>query len=466
MFRLKLFLLLSALMRTVNATEWDSIIRLTDNNRAQVLGLSYQKSVAVDHDGNVWVFWQDQRTSPSQLWFRRFDRASRMWLPESQLTRLPAPANPPSAVCDQSGNVHLFWHIESELYRGIWYKKYDRAQTRWLAETLLVPGVLGYLRKYPVVATQLGGNVVHIVWYGNPDSGGFYQVFHKEYQPGSGWLPYEPVSYTSCPHEAASIAADSSDDLCVVWLGQDLGGQFNQVFCRCRIGGLWQDVELVSDLPGGLAQYAPGVSCGTNGNWHIVWEGTASGQLYRQIYHRLCTPVGLSEIFTVSRTINYQQGTPSASCRGKECYIVWRGRTQTTPDRYQLRYAFRDKNGLWSLPEELTNINSGDVDRPAIVSDSAFGLHIAFQIDSGGNLDVYYLAGQIASSGIIEPDCRLPVSDKGWIVSNLSSARIYNPLGEAAGNRISSPASGIYLIETRDHGHRRFQKIILLRGKR
>jgi len=466
MLRLKISLLVSSLVLAGTATEWDTIIRLTDNNRAQILGLSYQKSIAVDPDGNVWVFWQEQRSSPYQLWFRKFDRSRQIWLPESQLTRLPAMANPPSAACDQSGNVWVFWHIETELYRGIWYKKYDQAQAGWLAETLLVPAVLNYLRKSPVVATQPGGNAVHIVWYGNPDTGGFYQVFHKEYQPGSGWQPAEPVSYCLCPHEAASIAVDSSNDLCVVWLGLDNGNQFNLVFCRRRVGGVWQDVELVSDLPGLLPQFSPGVACGTSGNWHIFWEGTVAGQIYRQIFHRLRTPAGLGTIFTVSRGVNYQQGTPSACCRGDECHIVWRGRTQTRPDWYQLLYALRDKNGVWSLPEELTNIDSGDVDRPSIIADSGASLHIAFQIAVAGNPDIYYLSGRVAPSGITENQPRLPVPDKGGRASNLSPLRIYNPLGRVVGNRISELASGVYLIETKSQGRNRFQKIVILRGKK
>lgn len=466
MAKMRMSLLLAVIVLVGTATEWDSIIRLTDNNRTQVLGLSYQKSIAVDPDGNVWAFWQDQRSTPYQIWMRKFDRASRIWLPESQLTRVAAQANYPSAACDQSGDVHLSWHIEGEQYAGIWYKKYDKSQGRWLDDTLLVPAVLPYLRKNPVVTTQPGGNAVHIVWFGNPDTGGYYQVFHKEYRHGSGWLPHEQVSLAICPHEAASVAVDRDNNLGVVWLGQDFGSQRNQVFCRRRIDGVWQNVELVSNFPGDLAQYSPCVAAGTNGNWHVAWEGTVTGQIYRQIYYRLRTPEGWTEIFAVSRGVNYQQGTPSASCREEnECHIVWRGKTQASPNKFQLCYAFRDKYGNWSLPEQLTEIDTGNVDRPAIVCDSGYGLHIVYQDESSGNIDVYYLYGWIAGIGISEG--RPHGHSKLLVIPRempkfLDSAKVYNPLGQLIGKKGSGLGCGVYLIETHSKGCRQIEKIVVL----
>lgn len=468
MAKIRMSLLLAVIVLVGSATEWDSIIRLTDNNRTQVLGLSYQKSIALDPDGNVWVFWQDQRSTPYQIWLRKFDRASRIWLPESQLTRVSAQTNPPSAGCDQNGNVHLSWHIEGGQYAGIWYKKYDKSQGRWLGDTLLVPAVLPYLRKNPVVATQPGGNAVHLVWFGNPDTGGSYQVFHKEYRPGSGWLPPEQVSSAICPHEAAAVAVDHDNNLGVVWLGQDFGSQRNQVFCRRRIDSVWQNVELVSNFPGDLAQYSPCVAAGTNGNWHIVWEGTVTGQIYRQVYHRLRTPEGWTEIFTVSRGVNYQQGAPSAACREEnECHIVWRGKTQASPDNFQLCYSFRDKYGVWSLPEQLTGIDAGNVDRPAIICDSGYGLHIVYQDESAGNLDVYYLYGWIAGIGVSERKTR--EQNKLLVIQTAmpdfsDDTNVYNPLGQLIGKKGSGLGSGVYLIEMNTKGYRRIEKIVVLRN--
>jgi len=469
MAKMRINLLLSVIVLLGTAAEWDSIIRLTDNNRDQVLGLSYQKSIAVGPEGNVWVFWQDRRSTPYQIWMRKFDRVRQMWLPESQLTRVPAQTNPPSADCDQSGNVHLFWHIEDGQYAGIWYKKYENGQGRWLDDTLLVSAILPYLRKNPVVATQRGGDAVHIVWFGNPDTGGNYQVFHREWRPGSGWLPYEQVNTAICPHEAVSIAADNNNNLCVVWLGQDFGNQRNQVFCRRRINNIWQNVELVSEFPSDLAQYSPCVAASINSNWHIVWLGNVSGQFYQQVYHRLRTPEGWSQIFTVSRGVNYQQGTPSADCREEnECHIVWRGRTQASPDRYQLCYTFRDKYGNWSLPEQLTEIDTSNVDRPAIVCDSGYGLHIVYQDESSGNLDVYYLYGWIEGIGISEDITDR--SDRTLVILRsfpefAEGAKIYNPLGQLTGKSAAGLGSGVYLIET-NSGTRRLEKIIVLRKPR
>lgn len=168
------------------------------------------------------------------------------------------------------------WHVDAPNYpeiRGIRYKRFDTRAQQWDAETLLVSIPEPYYLKYPAVAVQPNSGGIHIVYYGNQDRGGFPKVFHKEYQPETGWLPSEQL--TPCPydHRDATVAVDTNGDLCVVWIGQDLGSSTDQVLCRRRVAGIWQEIEQVSELPGNLTQYSLVVTAGTDGNWHIMWHG-------------------------------------------------------------------------------------------------------------------------------------------------------------------------------------------------
>jgi hypothetical protein len=472
--RLKFALIFFVIFRFATASEaisageiqdWDSVIRLTFDPADQRPGFSYQKSIAVNPTGSIYVFWLDDRNSFPQLWYRRFDPAGRIWLPESQLTRLAITCNLPAAASDGQGNIHLLWHVDAEnipALRGIWYQRFDARAGRWLPETLIAPAPLPYNLKYPAVGVTPGSEAVHIVYCGNPDTGGLPQVFHKEFMPGTGWLPAEQLTTSPESHKSASVAVDSSNDLCVVWLGQDLGAQCLQVYARCRIGGVWQPIEQVSDLPGGLTQYSPAVAVGARGYWHIVWAGQYLNHFYEQIFYRCRSPAGWSEIFTLSRFVPYSQYSPSITTTGNRCFVVWTGKSPAAPETTQLLFAGQNDSGIWTEPSPLTGFTATRPDQPAIVAAVDSGLHIAFCADSAGNLDVFYLAGRRNPSGIREKHhaslcpARLLTTFPG------PGIRVYSPAGMEIG---AIRAAGVYLIELQHSGARRFQKVIFLRGK-
>ncbi len=437
----------------VSGVEWDSIVQLTTDTTVQSLGNNGQRSFAVDPAGDIWVFWRDGRVAPVQIFQRRFYRAAGFWLPETCLTRVPNICYNPSATADQQGNIHLVWHTQGNNPRGIWYKRYSAATGRWGPETLLVPSLALPERYYPVIAVRPGTGELHLVWYASPDTGGLPQVFHKEFQPGTGWLPEEQVTDTASSHSAATVAVDSAGNLGVVWLGQDNGGQEKLIFCRRRVNRVWQETELVSDFPGPTEQFSATVAAAGNDNWHIVWQGIYPGVIYRQIFHRERTLSGWGEIRMVTGGVTYQQQQPFIDTRaGGECHLVWAGRTQHSPNNYQLIYAFRDRYGNWSEPEPLTPLSPGDVSRPAVICDTGQGLHLVWEDTRSGNKDVFYRYGAITGVGVEEKGVETPVRlITGKRAPIPASSRVYNCAGMAvAPPRFNSLAAGVYVVIEND----------------
>lgn len=396
-------ILLSALAAAAFAADvtWDTIIRLTTNPASQYTGHGGQHSVAVDAGGNVHVAWLDQDTVPYQLRYRPYDAGARTWLPETMLTSRSVRCYQPGVACDSAGNVHLVWHMENWPCCGVWYKRYDAALHRWKADTLIDTTITSQLQQYPSVACVPGSGDVEVAWYGTPDTGGVPQVFFKERHQSSGWDSALQVTAAPVVHDQVSVAAGKNGDIAVVWRGMDFGGSHNQVCCRRRTGGVWQDVELVSDIPGDMSQYSPGVGVDRGGAVHVVWYGRSPMNTYQQVFHRERNAVGWFGIDSISGIRAYQQQFPSIACDAAgRCHAVWCSQAGGT--NYQLAYAQRDTNGAWSSPMILTGLDSGSVNHPSITCDAGSGIHIVWYDNSSGNQDVYYLHGVMPGLGVEE----------------------------------------------------------------
>ena len=396
-------LLLAALAGSAGAFSpvWDTVVRLTTDSANQVTGYGGQHGIAVDAGGNVHVAWLEQRTVPYQVWYRRYDAGTRTWLAETVLTDRPANCFRPGIACDSAGNVHLTWHMENWQCCGIWFKRYDVALQRWKADTLIDSTTTSLTQLHPSVACVPGSGDVEVAWYGLPDTGMYYRVFLKERHQATGWDSAAQVSSASVNHDQVSVAAGANRDIAAVWCGMDFGGSYNQVCCRRRISGAWQDVELVSDLPGGLTQNLPCVAIDRSSVVHVVWYGMSGSSFYQQVFHRSRGASGWSAISSVGGIRAYQQQFPSIACDAAgRCHAVWCSQAGGT--HWQLAYAQRDTNGTWSSPMILTGLDSGNVSYPSVTCDADSGIHVVWYDNSSGNQDVYYLHGVAPGSGVSE----------------------------------------------------------------
>lgn len=397
--KLLLFVLRVALAAGFETT-WDTILPLTTNAQNQTLGYGYQRSIACDPQGNVHVVWLDQRSVPYQLWYRRFDRSAGLWRPETVLTNRSANCQAPAIAADGQGNLHVLWHLEAYPY-GIWYKRFEAGASAWHPDSLFETATAQQVKYFPSVACRPGSREVHVVWYGSPDTGGSYQVFHRQYKPDSGWRRAVQLSNAATDHDQTSIAVDSAGNLIAVWCCLEPATGYRQVFCRHRVAGVWQAIELVSDIPNRVTQYAPGVAAGSGGVWHFVWHGRTSQEFTQRIRYRSLSPSGWSNIVVVSNLPNQQQESPSICSRAGRCHVVWRGQPPSS-GVYQLFYACREPDGYWTTPVELTQRAAGNVSRPAVAADSDTCLHAVWFDASSGNQDVYYLRGHELGTGIAD----------------------------------------------------------------
>jgi len=389
---------------------WDTIVRLTNNSASQITGRSGQHSVAVDAAGNVHVVWLDQRTVPYQIWYRRYDAGTGTWLAETTLTTQQANCSQPGMACDSAGNVHIAWQVGSwnPLGVGVWAKRHNATTQHWRADTLIDSTGTSQPQQYPSVACAPGSGDMEIAWFRLPDTGMYTHVFLRERHPATGWDSTIQISSAAASHDQVSVAAGPSGAVAVVWIGKDFGDDYNQVYCRRRVAGIWQGIELVSDIPLSLSQYSPSVAFDREGAVHVVWYGRSMMNTYYQVFHRERDSIGWSGIDSVSGERADQQQYPSIACDAAgRCHAVWCSQAGGT--NYQLAYGQRDTDGVWISPMILTGLDSGSVSYPSITCDADSGIHIVWYDAHTGNQDVYYLHGVTPGAAISEmPSAEVP----------------------------------------------------------
>ena len=442
---------------------WDSIIRLTTNPSSQVTGYTGQHSVVADGEGSVYVTWLDQRDVPYQVWGRCYDADTLVWQAETALSNRPANCFRPGVACDSAGSVHLAWHMESYLGPGIWYKRFDATTGSWKPDTLIDTTTTLQPQSYPSVACVPGSGDVAVAWYGMPDTGMYAQVFLKERHPATGWDSAVQVSSAAVIHDQVSVAAAPNGDVMVAWIGKDFGGDYNQVYCRRRVGGAWQTVELVSDIPLALSQYSPCVAFDRDGATHLVWHGRTMNSGYYQVFYRMRNEDGWSGIESISGTRPYQQQYPSIACDDLgRCHAVWCSQAGGTD--LQLAYGQRDTDDVWSSPTILTGLDSGNVSHPSVACDADSGIHIVWYDASSGNPDVYYLHGTLPGSGVLEtypssfpcPAARPTVLPCGSLRPQSGMALL-----DACGRTATQVRPGVYFALA--SGSRRVTKIVAIK---
>jgi len=222
--------------------------------------------------------------------------------------------------------------------------------------------------------------------YTTTDASGSIHVFVRESSDGGdNWSSATQLSTTAGAYQAV-IAADSRDDLHVVFYG--LGaGSYNQLWHVWRREGVWQAPVRVSTAAGmdSYHQYTPALCVDAADDLQLVWYGKATGYTsYDQIWWAACqqgvwqTPVRLS---TYPGMDGYGQSYPTIAADGEfGLHVAWVGKATGYTGYNQIWYA-QYLNGAWQSPALISTysgMDSYDQGVPSLAVDRAGLVHVVW----------------------------------------------------------------------------------------
>jgi hypothetical protein len=262
---------------------------------------------------------------------------------------------------------------------------------QWTAPQNLIPGDVGgsWTTGGGAHSLAVRGDTLYLVWYnasaGVVDMG--HQVYFMLYD-GTAWQPAQMISplvnwrrhswFPSC-------AVDPYGNLHVVWETNDFvatGISIYDIGYRRLSNGSWSSaVNVTGNAVQGYSWY-PAIGCGEDGRVHIAWQDNRQGT-FRIFYRQLAAGAWGGTVCL--DTGGVYSTLPSLAMIGNEVAVAWQGFRDGTAQIYLKMTSDR----AWGEDSCLSQSPTGAYS-PALASDPAGGLHLAWEDTRDGNSEIYY----------------------------------------------------------------------------
>jgi len=229
----------------------------------------FRTAIAEDTEGKIWVVWSERVDDNWELYGRSFDGAA--WSTRERLTANAQPDAQHRLVRDSQGRLHLVWQSWRNDRAGIFHKQYEPA-TGWGRETRVSDPAAPNCWE-PAVAADRAGNLYAGWDQHGPDS---YDVWMRGFRQGR-WE--KPVAVAATPRwEAyASLAADQQGRVWLAWQesgvnwGKDWGYPYD---IKAPATGLynWRKIRLAVWEQGQLRQPAQSLDDAFSGPENVYNE--------------------------------------------------------------------------------------------------------------------------------------------------------------------------------------------------
>ena len=203
----------------------------------------------------------------------------------------------------------------------------------------------------------------------------------------AGWTPAQRLTWTSGWSMVPAIAIGGSNTLYVVW-EDDTSGHSEVYFKRSPDGGVtWDPMKRLTWTTN--HSWRPGVAAGSGGAVVVVWEEHDNTGQGAEIFYKRSTDGGNSwgAAQRLTWTSNMSGNPAIASSPGGVIQVVWEGSQSGDPEIYTKTST--DDGGTWSASKRLTWMSGLSFEADVAV-DSGNGIHVAWEDDVSGGLEIYY----------------------------------------------------------------------------
>lgn len=371
-----LFLFLVFAVLQISAQTWSALTRLTWNS-----GDSRMPSIAVNSSSNIHISWWDYSPGNAEIFYRRSTDGGTSWSALTRMTWNTGTSREPAIASDSGSGVHLVWWDDSPGNWEIYYKRSTNNGAAWSGLTRLTWNTDA--SYYASIAADSSGGV-YVVWTDNV-SGDPNICFKRSTDGGVSWSGVTRLSWNTGLSYNPRVAADSGGRIHVAWYDNVIGNS-EIYYKRSTDGGVsWSGLTRLTWNTGWSSN--PSIAAGNSGRVHIVWWDESPGNY--EIFYKGSSDSGSSWSGITRLTWNAGMSDfPSISAdSGGGIHVVW---DDSPLDKYDVFYKnSSDSGSTWSALTRLS-WNSGDSVLPRIAVDSGGGVHVVWEDDTPNNSEIFY----------------------------------------------------------------------------
>ncbi len=377
---------LVVLLSSFSQSQWQSDVRLTVDIAYSITAYLNNSWCVKSSGDTVHVVWSDNRNGQMNLeiYYKRSVDGGLTWSNDTRLTNSTG-ASECQSVLVSGSNVHVIWGDFRDGNGEIYYKRSSNGGLNWENDVRLTND--GNASLHPSAAVS--GSDIVVVW--DDTRAGNYEIYFKRSTDnGTTWEADTRLTNNTAISDIPCISMVGSLVM-VVWRDNRDGNSNEKVYYKRSTdkGLTWgSDSRISSDT---MTQYYPSIAIAGN-NVHVVWEDyRVSGGGNGEIFYKRSTDGGINWGTDIRLTSEFGESLrPTLSLSGSltspNVHVVWTDERNSNKEIY---YKCSSDNGsLWEGDTRLTS-NSADSYYP-FVSASGPAVHVIWQDNRDGNLEIYY----------------------------------------------------------------------------
>lgn len=346
---------------------------------------SYTPQVATDSNGTIYIAWEDDTATNSNILFSRSTDGGATFSTPMNISNAAGYSFNPRIAISGAGEVNIAWQLQSPNSTDIMFSRSTNAGVGFSAPIdLSNPSSESIDSESPQVASDTAGNI-YVVWENDSLQLGIF--LSRSTNGGATFSAPNVISTNASGSYSPQIAVGSSGNLGVAW-EDDVQGASDISFSYSSDHGATFSIPQSLSLHAGNSMNAQ-IAIDLNGNIDVVWENNSPGTF--DVFFSRSTDNGAS--FSAPKDVSNGSGNAADSQIALDAKgninVVWDDNTPPNynPDIYFARSS--DGGATFSSPLDVSN-DSGSSANPFLTLDAGGNIDVAWEDSTPGNQEIFF----------------------------------------------------------------------------